>query len=192
MRRALAALVVVVLLSLAGCSDDTPSAGDKGYVDGKGIVTRLAPDERRELAGPLEGETLEGDAVTQADLEGKVTVVNVWYATCPPCRKEAPLLAEVADQLTDDDVVFLGINNRDTDQSQALAFQRRFEVPYPTLWDPTGRTLLSFAGTLPPNAVPSTVVLDREGRVAASIIGEVTSASTLTGLVEDVRDGVRS
>jgi len=85
-------------------------------------------------------------------------------------------------------VEFLGINSRDLDRAAAQAFQRRFEVPYPSIYDQQGKTLLAFRGTLSPNAIPSTVVIDAEGRVAASVIGEV-SRSTLVGLVEDVMAG---
>jgi thiol-disulfide isomerase/thioredoxin len=190
-RRVLLALATALLLVLAGCADDAPSTGDKGYVDGAGIVTRLASDERRPV-GTLEGETLDGEQVSLADYRGQVVVVNVWGSWCPPCRTEAPLLARLARQLEGRDVVFLGINTRDSDPSQALAFERTFDVPYDSVYDPDGRALLAFSGTLPPSAIPSTVVVDGQGRVAASIIGEVTSASTLRGLVEDVQEGTSS
>jgi thiol-disulfide isomerase/thioredoxin len=187
-RRPLALLLGLVLASaLAGCGGGF-DAGDKGYVDGRGVITRLAP-EQREAPGELEGESLDGEPLSLAALEGDVVVVNVWGAWCPPCRKEAPLLAEVARELEGDGVRFLGINARDNSQDQALAFERRYDIPYDSLWDPAGRALLAFSGTLPPNSIPSTVILDAEGRVAASIVGEVTSASTLVGLIEDVRDG---
>ena len=81
---------------------------------------------------------------------------------------------------------FVGINSRDLDRAAAQAFQRRFEVPYPSIYDQQGKTLLAFRGTLSPNAIPSTVVIDDQGRVAASVIGE-TTRSTLVGLVEDVQ-----
>lgn len=181
-------LLLGVLLVLAGCSDEQPSTGDRGFVDGEGIVTVLPTGERRPV-GAVEGETLEGEAVSLSDYRGEVVVLNVWGSWCAPCRKEAPLLAEVARQLADQDVTFLGINTRDSDPSQAVAFERTFDVPYDSLYDPDGRALLAFAGTLPPNAIPSTVVIDGEGRVAASIIGPVDSASTLAGIVEDVSDG---
>ena len=84
-------------------------------------------------------------------------------------------------------MAFLGINTRDSSQDQGLAFQRRYDVPYPSIFGPSGRTLLAFAGTLNPSAIPSTVVLDEQGRVAASILGEVPSRRTLVVLVEDVR-----
>lgn len=182
------AAIVAVLLATTGltaCSnDEVGSSGDAGFVSGKGIITRLAVDER-EQPGELAGETLEGEPVSLADYQGTTVVVNVWGSWCAPCRAEAPDLVEASQELADDGVEFLGINSRDLDRAAALAFQRRFEVPYPSIYDQKGQTLLAFRGTLSPNAIPSTVVIDDQGRVAASIIGETTK-STLVGLVEDV------
>ncbi len=83
-------------------------------------------------------------------------------------------------------MVFVGVNTKDSGTDQGLAFQRRYDVPYPSLYDPSGRTLLAFHGTLNPSAIPSTVILDKQGRVAASILGEVPSRRTLVDLVQDV------
>jgi len=179
-------LLAVLLLSavLAACSDDVGSSGDSGFVSGKGIITRLAVDERKQ-PGEVAGETVDGEQISLADFEGRTVVVNVWGSWCAPCRAEAPDLVAASEELADRDVVFLGINSRDLDKAAARAFQRRFEVPYPSIYDQQGRTLLAFRGTLSPNAIPSTVVIDDQGRVAASVIGEV-SRSTLVGLVEDV------
>ncbi|WP_445259273.1 TlpA disulfide reductase family protein [Nocardioides aurantiacus] len=172
-------------LALSACGE-APSTGDKGYVDGQGIITRL-PVAERKPPGPVEGETLEGKPVSLDDYEGQVVVLNVWGSWCPPCRKEAPILREAARELAKDDVAFIGINTRDSSQDQGLAFERRYDVPYPSLFDPSGRTLLAFAGTLNPSAIPSTVVLDEQGRVAASILGEIPSRRTLVAVVEDVQ-----
>lgn len=174
--------------ALAACSnDEVGSSGDAGFVAGKGIITRLAVDERSR-PGEVAGETLEGEPISLADYEGRTVVVNVWGSWCAPCRAEAADLVEASEELADDGVQFLGINSRDLDRAAAQAFQRRFDVPYPSIYDQKGQTLLAFQGTLSPNAIPSTVVVDDEGRVAASIIGETTK-STLVGLVEDVMAG---
>ncbi|MBO9522456.1 MAG: TlpA family protein disulfide reductase [Nocardioidaceae bacterium] len=180
------AVALTATLALAGCGSGVGGAGDRGYVDGKGVITRLAEGDRKKI-GDVEGETLTGEKVSLADFRGKVVVVNVWGAWCPPCRAEADDLAEAAKQLAPEGVVFLGINTRDASKDNALAFQTNREVPYPSLYDPDGKNLLAFHGTLTPNAIPSTVVIDEKGRAAASIIGELTSARTLVGLVEDVR-----
>ncbi len=186
MKRRATAIAAVLLAGtvLSACSDDVGSSGDSGFVAGKGIITRLAVEDRKE-PGEVAGETLDGEPISLEDYEGKTVVVNVWGSWCAPCRAEAPDLTAASEELADDGVEFLGINSRDLDRAAAQAFQRRFEVPYPSIYDQQGKTLLAFRGTLSPNAIPSTVVIDDQGRVAASVIGEV-SRSTLVGLVEDV------
>ena len=185
-----APILTAALLSsavTAGCASEVGSTGEAGYITGKGIVTTL-PVAQREEPGVVAGETLEGEQIALSDFEGKVVVVNVWGSWCPPCRAEADDLAAAARELPDDEVAFLGINNRDHSRAAAEAFQRKFEVPYPSIYDPAGETLLSFYGTLTPNSIPSTVLIDEQGRVAASVLGEVTK-STLLGLVEEVSTG---
>lgn len=186
-RRVGVLLALLACTALAGCSDEVGSSGDTGFVSGKGLITRLPVDQREE-PGEVAGTSLDGRPLSLEDYEGKTVVVNVWGSWCAPCRAEAPELVAASKALADDGVAFLGINSRDLDRVAAQAFQRRFEVPYPSIYDQQGRTLLAFRGTLSPNAIPSTVVIDSEGRVAASVIGEVTE-STLVGLVEDVQAG---
>ena len=94
------------------------------------------------------------------------------------------MLSEAARDLEDKGVAFLGIDSRDPSEAAARAFVRRFDVPYPSIYDQQGRTLLAFRGTLTPNSVPSTVVIDKEGRVAASVLGEITR-TTLYDLVDE-------
>lgn len=186
-RRAAAAILAVLLASagLAACSNDqVGSSGDAGFVAGKGVITRLALDKRKE-PGEVSGETLDGKPISLDDYRGKTVVVNVWGSWCAPCRSEAPDLVAASKELARDGVAFVGIDSRDLDRAAAQAFVRRFEVPYPSIYDQQGKTLLAFRGTLSPNAIPSTVVIDSQGRVAASIIGETTKA-TLVGLVRDV------
>jgi thiol-disulfide isomerase/thioredoxin len=172
---------------LAGCSSDVGGSGDQGYVAGNGIITTLDVAHRK-APGPVSGRTLEGKRVSLSDYAGKVVVVNVWGSWCAPCRAEAPMLADAARDLADRDVAFLGIDSRDPSTAAARAFVRRFRVPYPSIYDQRGSTLLSFRGTLTPNSVPSTVVVDRQGRVAASVLGEITR-TTLYDLVDDVAKG---
>ena len=181
--------LLVCLLVLAGCGG-TEGTGDKGYIDGKGIITRL-PAAERDKPGDVSGETLDGEQVALSDYAGKVVVLNVWAAWCPPCRAEAPELSAAAKELTPQGVVFLGIDSRDSNKAAARAFERRAGTPYPSIWDPSGRTLLAFRGTLTPTSIPSTVIIDKQGRVAASILGEVSSKTTLVDIVEDVQGGPR-
>ena len=179
---ALAALACLALV--AGCSNQIGSSGDQGYVAGRGIITTLAVADRDKPA-EVSGRTIDGEQLSLDDYAGQVVVVNVWGSWCPPCRAEAPMLAAAARDLAKRDVAFLGIDSRDPSESAARAFVRRFDSPYPSIYDQQGRTLLAFRGTLNPNAIPSTVVIDREGRVAASVLGEI-SRTTLYDLVEEV------
>jgi len=177
------ALLATVVLSAGGCGN-VGSTGAKGYIDGAGVITLLPAAERRQ-PGAVSGKTLEGHPLSLSSYAGKMVVVNVWGAWCPPCRAEATELAAAARALAPKGVVFVGVNTRDASADNALSFQRHYDIPYPSIYDPGGRNLLAFRRTLTPNAIPSTVIIDRQGRVAASILGEVTSKTTLIDLVED-------
>lgn len=184
MKRLLAALSALVVL-LVGCTTEGDGApgGSTGFVGGDGTFTIVPADERVE-APVLEGTTLNGDSLSTTQFAGKPLIVNVWGSWCAPCRAEAPELVKAKEEFGDD-VAWLGINTRDT-EAAALAFERSFDIAWPSLHDPDGVLLLEFA-QLPPKAIPSTVVLDEQGRVAARVLGEV-SASTLRGILEDVAD----
>lgn len=185
-----AAALVAAGLVLAGCAQDS-SAGERvsgdvaeqGYVSGDGTTTIIARDDR-EPAPDLAGRTLDGDAFALADHRGDVVVMNVWASWCAPCRAEAPDLQAVADELADEGVQFVGLNTRDS-AAPAEAFVDRFGITYPNVVDTDGSLQLLFHETLPPAAIPSTLVIDRDGRVAARAIGEV-DRSRLLGLVEPV------
>lgn len=188
LRRTTSVLSALLALGLtAACSSEIGSSGDQGYVAGKGIITALDEAERK-VPGEVSGETLDGEQVSLDDYRGQVVVVNVWGSWCAPCRKEAPMLAEAARDLADREVAFLGIDSRDPSKTAAQAFVRSFDIPYPSIYDQRGRTLLAFRGTLNPNAIPSTVIIDREGRVAGSVLGEITR-TTLDDLVEEAGAG---
>ncbi len=177
-------LVVVVLL-LAACSTPGDAASPEdgiGFVTGDGSVM-VVPVEERVPAPELVGTTLDSKRLSTADYSGQIIVLNVWGSWCAPCRAEAPELVEAAEEMPE--VQLIGVNTRDLDPAPAQAFERAFELPYPSFYDPDGALLLGF-GQVPPNAIPSTIVLDESGRVAARMLGEIT-ATTLVGVVEDVR-----
>jgi thiol-disulfide isomerase/thioredoxin len=175
--------VLACLLLLVGCSD-LSGTGEKGYITGQGEITTVPPAERGEPV-ELEGEDLQGRPLSLADLRGEVAVVNVWWSACPPCRTEMPMLVGAAKE-TADRTEFVGINIRDASVEQAQGFVRTFDVPYPSFHDPGGKALLAFAGTLSPRSIPSTVLLDEQGRIAATVIGEMPSEQTLVDLVDQV------
>ena len=172
-----ALVLVAIALSLTSCGGGGTSSSQESFVSGNGSVTFIDP-EKRIQAPPLFGMTLSG---TNYRFEvGKVAVVNVWASWCSPCRAEAPTLVALANKYTD--VAFIGILTRDN-PANAEAFERRFKIPYPTVIDDS--ILIGFKGSLPANAIPTTVILDKTGRVAARISGVVTVAS-LSKLIEKV------
>jgi thiol-disulfide isomerase/thioredoxin len=179
---AAAGLLAAALSACTGSSLDTDG---KGYVSGDGTVTVVDSADREPPGAEVAGETLAGDPLALSDLRGKVVVMPVWGSWCAPCRAEAPALAEAARDLADEGVVFLGINTRDVVRDNARSFTQRFRLPYESLYDPDGKLLLAFHGTLSPSTIPAFVVLDDQGRIAGRILGEASTA-TLYGVVEDV------
>nr|WP_246283417.1 TlpA disulfide reductase family protein [Nocardioides perillae] len=170
---------------LAACgSPSAQSGGGPGYVTGEGVVEQTAVSDREPLPR-LRGGTLDGSQFDTAEHDGSVLVVNVWGSWCPPCRAEAPGLRRVWDESRADGVQFVGLNVRDTDAA-AIAFERRYRITYPSITtEESGEALLALRTMLPPNAIPSTLVVDRDGNVAARVIGR-TTYRTLRALVDDV------
>jgi thiol-disulfide isomerase/thioredoxin len=178
------AALAVALLLLTGCSATAAvGSNDTRYVSGDGSTIILSIKERVTLP-VLTGTTLTGSALSLSQYAGKVMVLNVWASWCPPCRAEAPTLQRVSQQLAARGVVFVGIDTRDNVVAGS-SYVANFGITYPSLFDQDGRLLLQFRGTLPPAAIPSTIVIDRHGRVAARALGGVDE-SRLLGLVEPV------
>ncbi|WP_121253242.1 TlpA disulfide reductase family protein [Nocardioides ferulae] len=183
--RLLAGLLLGGLL-LSGCGDNE-GTNDGGYISGDGSFVQYAEDDRSEPV-ELAGETLQGDALDVADLRGAPVVVNVWWSLCGPCRVEMPMLVEAAAEL-EGEAAFIGVNIRDASPENGLSFERSMGVDYPTIYDPSGEALLAFAGKVNPRTIPTTIVLDPEGRIAAVVNGPIPSKRTLVGLVEDAAEG---
>src|SRR5450759_3778509 len=114
--------------------------------------------------------TLAGQKLSLASYRGNVVVINFWGSWCPPCRQEAPALGSLARRLRSRDVRFLGVDIQDN-PSGAQAFMRTFSITYPSLNDPSDEIALAFRGTVPPAGIPTTLLIDRSGRIAARIIG---------------------
>lgn len=191
MRRAAASVAVagVLVAGLAACSADPLAeqyrAGDnKGFIAGDSRVVEIKPADRGEPVD-FTGKTDAGDTVTSADYAGGVLVVNFWYAACGPCRAEAPLLEKAAGSFEGQDVAFLGVNTSDSAEA-ATAFAQNYGVTYPSLIAAEdGAIKLAFAQRTPINATPTTLVIDKQGRVAARIIGQLLDASILETLVRE-------
>ncbi len=184
---ALVALLILAACARTGADEQSRSAGQVGYPDVPRNLTRVPPDQRKELptvSGPVLGSN---QTISTQDYRGKVVVINVWGSWCPPCRKEAPDLQSASVE-TKDVAQFVGITSKDYDPAPAEAFVRSFEITYPSIYDPTGKVLLAFAGDLPPSAIPSTMIIDREGRLAVRVLSEV-SKITLVDMINDVADG---
>ncbi|MFP5284026.1 MAG: TlpA family protein disulfide reductase [Actinomycetes bacterium] len=180
-----AALLLVLVTGCAGTTTAENQAGT-GFIGGE-TLTRYAPEERQP-APVVSGPALSGrGTVTTAAYRGKVIVINIWGSWCAPCRQEAPDLA-AASKDTAKTAAFVGINIRDYRPETARAFVRAFRVPYPHIYDPDGRELLKFAGTVPPNGIPTTLVLDTQGRIAVRVVG-VISRATLVDIVRDTEQG---
>jgi thiol-disulfide isomerase/thioredoxin len=171
------AAFLFLALTLTACGGGGSSSSEESFVSGDGSTTYIKIADRK-IAPTITGMTLSGKNYTYA--KNSVAVVNVWASWCAPCRAEAPTLSALANKYTD--VSFIGILTRDN-PATAEAFQRRFNLPYPTIIDDS--ILIGFKGSLPANAIPSTVILDKKGYVAARISGSVTVAS-LSELIEKV------
>ena len=190
---ALVAVLVALTLLLAACGGSTTDrvgsagSGSRGRdLGGQATSTGLTqwdPADRARLP-KLAGRTLGGGRLDVSRWRGHVVVVNTWGSWCGPCREEAPDLRRVSEATRAAGVRFVGIDTRDNDAA-ARAFVREFAIPYPSIVDDEGRVMLALAHTVPVSAVPSTVVVDRKGRIAARVIGAVTH-STLRGLVDDI------
>jgi thiol-disulfide isomerase/thioredoxin len=165
------------LALLAGCSTgsdqvDVNNGGEFRFVAGT-PAGEVIPEEERASAPDFAGTLLGGGEFSSADLDGAVAVLNFWGSWCGPCRVETPQFQEVYADVRDDGVEFLGLNVKETSEQFALAFVDRFGIEFPSLYDPRGEVALAFRD-YPANAIPSTIVLDRENRVAAVYTGEIS------------------
>jgi thiol-disulfide isomerase/thioredoxin len=166
--------LILLAGALTGCAGASAvqsgaGSGDSRYVAGNG-VSELIKD--RKPAPAVQGSTLDGKTLRLADFRGKVTVVNFWASWCAPCRAEAPTMQKVFDETKASGVQFVGVDIKDG-KDNAQAFLRTFKITYPSFYDQAGQIALAFR-SIPPNAVPSTLVIDRQGNVAARAIGSVS------------------
>ncbi|MFE8942395.1 TlpA family protein disulfide reductase [Streptomyces sp. NPDC007856] len=177
----LSAVAAVAALTLSACGKGGTSGGggNTNFVTGhNGIDT--VPVGKRTGAPDLSGKTIDGKALDVADYKGQVVVVNVWGSWCGPCREEAQYFSKVSKQYQGKGVQFVGINTRDTSTTPAVAFEKEHGISYPSLYDPTGRLMLRFKkGTLNPQLIPSTLVIDKQGKVAARALEALDDTALL-------------
>lgn len=179
-------LSAALALILGGCTDSSSVQQDlgKNFVSGDGTVMEIQAADR----GPsvqFSGTTETGKTLSRKDFDGKVVVLNFWYASCPPCRLEAPDLEALSTKYSRKNVQFIGVNVRDQADT-ARAFARTFSITYPSIID-TNDAQVQLA--LAPqrggaNSTPATIILDRKGRYAARITGGANE-SVLDTLIED-------
>lgn len=177
----------VAALALSACSSGGTSGGggDTNFVTGNNGIATVAKDKRA-TAPELSGRTIDGKQLSTADYKGKILVVNVWGSWCGPCRLEAKNFEKVYNDTKDQGVQFVGINTRDTSTTPALAFEKEQGITYPSLYDPTGKLMLRFKkGTLNPQLIPSTLVIDRDGGIAARAL-QPLGEETLRSMIEPV------
>lgn len=186
----LCAGVAAGALVLAGCgkSETGSSSGDTKFVRGTGQVTKVSAG-KRQAAPDISGKTVGGGKLKLSDFRGKIVVLNVWGSWCSPCRAEAPNLAKVAKDTKGKGVQFVGINTRDLDKANAKSFENHFDIHYPSFYDPSGRQILRFPkNSLSPQAIPTTLILDRHGRIAVralKALGENELRSALAPLITE-------
>jgi peroxiredoxin len=179
------AVIVASAALLSACSSTDPNAATAGYVSGDGSIQVLDVGARNETPD-ITGTTLQGAPFDLSVWRGKIVVVNFWGSWCEPCATEATGL-ELAYQATKaQGVQFLGVAIRDS-QTGALNFQKTYDVSYPSLLD-DGSIVLDFRGNMSVGSTPTTYVLDKQGRIAARVLGEVDK-TTLIGMIQQVESG---
>jgi thiol-disulfide isomerase/thioredoxin len=182
----------VAMLAMSACSGGSIANSNNTTNSGPSFVGASYNSEffdpgSRSAAPTIVGTTLTGQRFSLASDRGDVVVLNFWGSWCAPCRSEAPALAALARYFRRDQVRFVGDDVHDY-ATAARAFEHTFGVGYLSLNDPGEQVALAFHSTVPPTAIPSTLVIDRSGRIAARVIGQV-SYNGLRGLIAKVLAG---
>ncbi len=180
-RLAIAASLVIVVsllaLSFTGSEESDQIGQELSYIEGNGAVTKV-PNGSRASVPNLSGMLIDGSQYVMES--GKPIVLNVWASWCSPCRAEAPTLQALSEKYPE--VQFLGVLTRDN-LTAAQGFIDRFGLTFPSLR--SDEVLLEFNDAMIANAIPTTILIDRAGGIAARIAGEVTFTG-LSGLIDEV------
>ncbi|MEY3388347.1 MAG: hypothetical protein RI944_1120 [Actinomycetota bacterium] len=181
--------LLVISLLITSCStpvSNISSDSESGFVSGDGTSIFLNKNERKPAPELSNVEFLSSE-IDLKTLKNKVVLINVWGSWCSPCRKEAPELEELYLKNKADNVEFIGINIRDSKIS-ATRFIENFSITYPNIFDRDGKLLLGYKDSLPANAIPSTILIDKNGLVAARQLGPINKSliqGFITELVEE-------
>jgi thiol-disulfide isomerase/thioredoxin len=170
-------LAVLGVAGVVGCSGgaigaNTPVSDGQSFVSGSYSSTYYAPGDRP-AAPAVGGTTLTGATFSLAAQRGNVVVLNFWGSWCAPCRREAPALSALAHRFKEAPVRFVGDDVQDA-PANAAAFERTFNIAYPSVNDPGEQVALAFHGAVPPVGIPTTLLIDRSGHIAGRVVGEVT------------------
>lgn len=181
-------LAIAAALGLAACgggaaAQQTAVGNGSSFVSGSYGTTVFGQGDRP-AAPDITGMTLSGSRFRLAADRGAVVIMNFWGSWCTPCREEAPALGALAQRFPPPAVRFIGVDIRD-DPPSAEAFMRTFQISYPSLNDPNDEIALDFSGTVPPAGIPTTLVIDRSGKIAARVVGTV-SYDGLAALIKQI------
>ncbi len=181
--RVLSVVALASVLALTGCASSASSTPSPTRALAVGI-TEFAPGQRASVSS-VEGTTLDGKQLQLADYAGKVVVLNVWGSWCTACREESPELGRLARSKAFKDVQFVGLDVKD-DQASAASFASFAGMSYPHLFDPQARTLAELK-VVPPSAIPSTLIIDRSGKVAVRIIGAINTQQLAAAVLRELK-----
>ncbi len=170
-------LAGAAMLGLAACTGgpiaaSTPASNEQSFVSGSYSSTYYAPGDRP-AAPAVSGTTLTGTTLSLAAQRGNLVVLNFWGSWCAPCRREAPTLAALSQHFKNAQVRFIGDDVQDA-PANAAAFERTFDIGYPSLNDPGEQVALAFHGAVPPVGIPTTLLIDKSGHIAGRVVGELT------------------
>lgn len=178
--------LIIISLLISSCATPVStisSDSESGFVSGDGTSVFLIKSERKP-APILENVEFLSKEINLKELENKVVLINVWGSWCSPCRKEAPELEELYLKNKDKNVEFIGINIRDS-RISANRFIENFSITYPNIFDRDGKLLLGYKDSLPANAIPSTILIDKNGLVAARQLGPIDK-SLIQGFISEL------
>ena len=181
--RVLSVMALASVLALTGCASSASSTPSPTRALAVG-TTEFAPGQRASVSS-VEGTTLDGKQLQLADYAGKVVVLNVWGSWCTTCREESPELGRLARSKAFKDVQFVGLDVKD-DQASAASFASFAGMSYPHLFDPQARTLADLK-VVPPSAIPSTLIIDRSGKVAVRIIGAINTKELTAAVLRELK-----